>query len=155
MLSARTVVATSKRTFLKLTNCIIPSVRDAVFSYTGAPHGKVLPTQILIFVLQKRARTINSSPFKDWRRSEYGFACFACCQYFSHPSPLSTSPAHSISSFFQIWTMDWGTLSNFVSQFRSVRFLDRLGRRGDMSDASAEILFRSFLQEAWAGLFTL
>ena len=35
-------------------------------------------------------------------------------------------------------------------QFSSVQFLDRLGRRGDMRDDSAEILFQFFLQEALA-----
>ena len=34
------------------------------------------------------------------------------------------------------------------SQFSSVQSLDRLGRWGDTRDDSAEILFRSFLQEA-------
>ena len=33
-------------------------------------------------------------------------------------------------------------------QFSSVQSLDRFGRRGDMRDDSAEILFQSFLQEA-------
>ena len=33
-------------------------------------------------------------------------------------------------------------------QFSSVQSFDRLGRRGDMRDDSAEILFQSFLQEA-------
>ena len=32
--------------------------------------------------------------------------------------------------------------------FISVQFLNRLGRRGDMRDDSAEILFQSFLREA-------
>ena len=31
---------------------------------------------------------------------------------------------------------------------RSVHFLDRLGRRGELKDDSAEILFQSFLPEA-------
>ena len=35
-----------------------------------------------------------------------------------------------------------------VVQFSSVQSLDRFGRRGDMRDDSAEILFQSFLQEA-------
>ena len=37
--------------------------------------------------------------------------------------------------------------------FSAVQFLDRLGRRGDTTDDSPEILFRSFLQEAqfWHG----
>ena len=33
-------------------------------------------------------------------------------------------------------------------QFSSVQSLDRLGRRGDTRDDSAEILLQSFLQEA-------
>ena len=33
-------------------------------------------------------------------------------------------------------------------QSNSVQSLDRLGRRGDMEDESAEILLQSFLQEA-------
>ena len=33
-------------------------------------------------------------------------------------------------------------------QFSSVQSLDRVGRRGDMRDDSAEILFQSFLREA-------
>ena len=35
-------------------------------------------------------------------------------------------------------------------QFSSAQSLDRLGRRGDMRDDSAEILFQSFLQKAIA-----
>ena len=35
-------------------------------------------------------------------------------------------------------------------QFCPVQSLDRLGRRGDMRDDSAEIIFQSFLQEALA-----
>ena len=35
-------------------------------------------------------------------------------------------------------------------KFGSVQSLDRLGRRGDTGDDSAEILFQSFLQEALA-----
>ena len=36
----------------------------------------------------------------------------------------------------------------FTVQLSLVQFLDRLGRRGDWRDDSAEILFQSFLQEA-------
>ena len=35
-----------------------------------------------------------------------------------------------------------------VEKFSSVQSFDRLGRQGDMRDDSAEILFKSFLQEA-------
>ena len=34
------------------------------------------------------------------------------------------------------------------TQFSSALSLDRLGRRGDMKDDSAQILFQSFLQQA-------
>ena len=37
--------------------------------------------------------------------------------------------------------------------FSSVYVLDRLGRRGDMKDDSAEILFQSILQEAVVSSF--
>ena len=37
---------------------------------------------------------------------------------------------------------------NTYTPFRAVQSLDRLGRRGDMTDDSAEIFFQSFLQEA-------
>ena len=37
---------------------------------------------------------------------------------------------------------------NTTVQFSSVQSLDRLGRRGDKRDDSAEVLFQSFLQEA-------
>ena len=38
--------------------------------------------------------------------------------------------------------------SRCIVQFCSVQSLDRLGRRGDMRDDSAEIFFQSFLHEA-------
>ena len=37
---------------------------------------------------------------------------------------------------------------NVSVRFSSVQFLDRLGRQGNMTDDSARILFKSFLQEA-------
>ena len=39
--------------------------------------------------------------------------------------------------------------------FSSIQSLDRLGRRGDMRDDSAEILFKSFLQEALVSILAL
>ena len=40
-------------------------------------------------------------------------------------------------------------LNHQFSQFSSVQSLDRLGRRGNTTDDSAEIVFQSFLQEAF------
>ena len=45
-------------------------------------------------------------------------------------------------------TLDTVTTGLLLRGFSSAQSLDRLGRQGDMTDDSAEILFQSFLQEA-------
>ena len=45
------------------------------------------------------------------------------------------------------WRLEWMIECGCIVQFCSVQSLDRLGRRGDMRDDSAEIFFQSFLQE--------
>ena len=51
-----------------------------------------------------------------------------------------------------MYTRGYGCVLNARKELQSAYYenqsLDRLGRRGDMRDDSAEILFQSFLQEA-------
>ena len=47
------------------------------------------------------------------------------------------------------WSLQLTRLQFSSVQFSSVQPLDRLGRRGDIRDDSIEILFQSFLQEAF------
>ena len=64
--------------------------------------------------------------------------------------PIMTKSSHAFFDFTGV-SLQCTTQKpspSVLTEFSSVQSRDRLGRRGDMRDDSAEILFQSFLQEA-------